>query len=328
MTSAKDADFLRDRMLSANLPTRYRVFVDAKNRLAVVTDARSGDELNALIAEMSRTMEAQFGRPEVGIGRTCESLNEICLSYNEALIALKNHFIYSELSGAPGARSVAAITPDGRNRLKSAVLAGGEDEAKAILREIYHSLYERHADFDLLVLNALELISLLIGILGQENADAGAILNGEMGILDQMERFQSVWAFCDWTIELYQEGIQRLSAVKSSLGSVSQRVVEYVKAHLGDSSLSINQIAEKLFLNYGYICVSFKKDTGLTVNEYILRERMEKARRLFEQGAVNIACVAREVGYEDANYFSKCFRKHEGISPSEFVHASKGRAAR
>ena len=42
--------------------------------------------------------------------------------------------------------------------------------------------------------------------------------------------------------------------------------------------------------------------------------------------AVNLAAVAREVGFEDPNYFSKCFRQSEGITPSEFIQ-SAGRAA-
>ena len=320
---AQDADRLRDLMLAANLPVNYRVFVDAKNRLAVVADARTGDEMNMLAAEMSRRMEAQFGRPEVGIGRAYEDFEQICLSYNEALIALKNHFIHSELSGASAAGTPAAISPNEKNRLKSAALSGKAEEAEAVLREIYQALNERHADFNVLVLSALELMSLMMSLLSQQNADTGAMLNNDMGLLDRMERFQSVWAFCDWTNELYREGIRRLEARKSSLGGVSQRVIEYIHAHLGDSGLSVNRIAETLFLNYGYICVSFKKDTGCTINEYISRERMAKARHMFDQGSVNIACVARDVGFEDANYFSKCFRKSAGITPSEYIHLIK-----
>ena len=323
--NAEDADRLRDLMLSACPPTRFKVFVDARNRLAMVADARSGDEMNALVADLSRRVEAQFGRPEVGVGRACTEFEQIYLSYNEACIALRNHFIYSELSGAffTGA---PAMSPDEKNRLKLAVLSGRADAAEGILREIYQALYERHAGFDVLVLSALELMSLMIGILNAQNADAGAILSGDVALLDRLERFQSVWAFCDWTCELYREGMRRLEAQKSSLSGVSQRVVEYIEAHLGDSSLSVHQIAEKLFLHYGYICVTFKKDMNQTINEYISKGRMARARLLFEKGAVNIAAVAREVGFEDPNYFSKCFRKSEGITPSEFIQ-SAGRAA-
>lgn len=319
--NAEDADHLRDLMMATNLPMRFKVFVDAKNRLVVVADARTGDEMNTLAAEMSRRMEAQLGRPEVGIGRAYEGFEQICLSYNEACIALKNHFIYSDLSGAFSTDMPATATTDAKNRLKSAALSGKAGEAEDILNEIYQALYDRQASFDVLVLTTLELMSLMISILNQQNADAGAILSGDVALLDHMERFQSVWAFRDWTSELYREGMRRLEAQKSSLSGVSQRVIDYIHAHLGDSSLSVNQIAEKLYLNYGYICVSFKKDTGHTINEYISRERMTKARLLFEQGAVNIACVARDVGFEDANYFSKCFRKSAGITPSEYIQS-------
>ncbi len=324
--SAQEAERLRETMEDANLPMRFKVFVDAKNRLAVVADARAGDEMNALAAEMSRRMEAQSGRPEVGIGRAYGAFEQVYLSYNEACIALKNHFIYSELGGASPAGAPAAISASEKNRLRSAAFSGKAEEVEAILREIYEALYERHADFDVLVLSALELMNLMMNLLSQSGADPGAILQGDMGLLDRMERFQTVWAFRDWTNELYREGIRRLEAQKSGLGGVTQRVLDYVRSHLGEGSLTIQQIADNLFLNYSYICVSFKKDTGLTVGEYILRERMLKARRLFEGGAVNVACVAREVGFEDANYFSKCFRKREGVTPSEFIGGMKNAA--
>lgn len=320
---AQEADRLRETMLEINLPMRFKVFVDSKNRLAVVTDARAGDEMNALAAEMSRRIEARAGRPEVGIGRAYKDFGQICLSYNEARIALKNHFIYSELSSTASAESVATVNQDAKNRLKSAVLSGRADEAEEIIRGIYQALYERHVDFDVLVLSALELLSLMVGILNQKNVDAGVILSGDVPLLDRVEKFQSVRAFCEWTRDLYREGMIRLEEQKRSMGDVSQRIVEYINSHLSDSTLSISQIAEKLFLNYGYICVSFKKDTGYTINEFISRERMTKARLLFEQGAINISLVARDVGFEDANYFSKCFRKSVGIPPSEYILSVK-----
>ncbi len=320
---AEDADRIRDQLLTVSLPIRFRVFVEANNRLAVVADPRTSDEMNMLAAEMSRRMEAQLGRPEVGIGRVYKDFGQICLSYNEARIALKNHFIYSELSGTGSVDSAATVTQDAKNRLKSAVLSARVEEAEEIIRGVYQTLYERHVGFDVLVLSALELMSLMVGILNQQNVDVGMILNGDVALLDRMEQFQSVWAFCDWTRELYRDGMIQLETQKSNLGDVSQRVVEYILAHLSDRTLSINQIAEKLFLNYGYICVSFKKDTGYTINEYISRERMAKARLLFEQGAVNVSCVARDVGFEDANYFSKCFRKSAGITPSEYIQSVK-----
>jgi two-component system response regulator YesN len=319
--NAGDADGLRDLLLEANLPMRFLVFVDANNRLAVVADARSGDEMNMLVAEMSRRMQARAGRPEVGMGRAYEGFEHICLSYNEARIALKNHFIYSELSCASAANSSATVTLDAKNRLKSEVLSGRPEAAQDTLNEIYNALYDRQASFDVLVLSALELTALMIGILNQQDADTDGILSGDVALIDRMEGFRSVWAFRDWTCELYNEAMRRLEAQKSSLGGVSQRVIHYIQENLGDSRLSVNRIAEKLFLNYSYICVSFKKDTGHTINEYISKERMAKARRMFEQGALNIACVARDVGYEDANYFSKCFRKSAGITPSEYIQS-------
>jgi two-component system, response regulator YesN len=83
--------------------------------------------------------------------------------------------------------------------------------------------------------------------------------------------------------------------------------------------LSIDEIAKNLFLNYSYLCFAFKKDTGLTINDYITEYRIEKAKGLFDNGNTLITNVAYNVGYSDSNYFGKCFKKRIGMSPSNYV---------
>ncbi len=55
------------------------------------------------------------------------------------------------------------------------------------------------------------------------------------------------------------------------------------------------------------------------MNEYIIQQRMEQARRLFHSGNGNISLVAHSVGFDDANYFSRVFKKQFGISPTRYL---------
>lgn len=97
---------------------------------------------------------------------------------------------------------------------------------------------------------------------------------------------------------------------------------DYVKAvsdfvKYNDSpSLSVSRIARELNLNPRYLSRLFKKEKGMTIQEYIVNAKMKKARMLLKSG-FNVSETAKAVGYEDAFSFSKMFKKYEGVSPKE-----------
>ena len=74
-----------------------------------------------------------------------------------------------------------------------------------------------------------------------------------------------------------------------------------------------------------YLCQIYKKKMNATIGEYIFQVRMDRAKRLLDEGAENITALSARCGYEDPNYFSKCFRKQFGISP--LYYAGQRRAA-
>ncbi len=96
-------------------------------------------------------------------------------------------------------------------------------------------------------------------------------------------------------------------------------VKSFVARHLADERLSVEYLSKSLFVQYSHLCHVFKRETGLTLNEYITAQRMEKARTLFDQGNQSVSDVATRVGYQDANYFGKLFKKHFGPAPSRYI---------
>lgn len=74
-----------------------------------------------------------------------------------------------------------------------------------------------------------------------------------------------------------------------------------------------------------YLSSIFKSYYGQTPMEYVTERRMEEGKRLLRQGNLRIKEVAEQLGYEDSLYFSKVFKRLEGISPKEY--SGRGRAA-
>lgn len=96
---------------------------------------------------------------------------------------------------------------------------------------------------------------------------------------------------------------------------VVEQILSYFEDHYNEK-ISLDQIAENMYLSPFYISKIFKSETGDTPISHLINIRLEKAKELLEEGG-SIQEVAAEVGYEDAFHFSKLFKKRYGIAPSK-----------
>lgn len=98
---------------------------------------------------------------------------------------------------------------------------------------------------------------------------------------------------------------------------VAEQVITYIEDHYSEK-ISLDQIAENMYLSPFYISRIFKGETGNTPIRHLINIRLEKAKGLLENGYQgSIQEVAALVGYDDAYHFSKLFKKKYGISPSQ-----------
>ena len=81
------------------------------------------------------------------------------------------------------------------------------------------------------------------------------------------------------------------------------------------TDISVAEIAEGLGLDRRYLSRIFRRDTGMTVMDYLIKVRMEEAKRLLLTG-LSVSRVAELVGYNDSFYFSKSFKRYFGTPPS------------
>ena len=98
---------------------------------------------------------------------------------------------------------------------------------------------------------------------------------------------------------------------------VVEQMLNYFEDHYSEK-ISLDQVAENMYLSPFYISKIFKSETGDTPIRHLINIRLEKAKELLEGGyGGSIQEVAAMVGYDDAYHFSKLFKKHFGISPSQ-----------
>lgn len=105
----------------------------------------------------------------------------------------------------------------------------------------------------------------------------------------------------------------------------SRNVIEQIKEIIAkrfSENLTVNDIANEVFLTSTYVCLIFKQETGETINEYLTKVRMENAKLLLKDYSFKLYDICYAVGYEYPNYFSKQFKKYTGLSPSEYREKS------
>ena len=96
-----------------------------------------------------------------------------------------------------------------------------------------------------------------------------------------------------------------------------EQILNYFEDHYNEK-VSLDRIAENMYLSPFYISKIFKSETGDTPIRHLINIRLEKAREiLLEEKDKSIQEVAACVGYDDAYHFSKLYKKHFGVSPSQ-----------
>ncbi len=96
-----------------------------------------------------------------------------------------------------------------------------------------------------------------------------------------------------------------------------QKVITIIDSDL-TADLSLHNQAEMLNVNASYLSTLFKKETGMTLTEYVTKKRIEHAAFLLVSTNLQIQTVAQNCGIYDVNYFTKTFKKQTGKTPREY----------
>ncbi len=97
------------------------------------------------------------------------------------------------------------------------------------------------------------------------------------------------------------------------------RVKRYINEHLSEK-LTLNDVASRFNITPNYLSQLFKRYNNLGFNEYVTITKIEEAKKLMAEGNMKIYEISDSLGFESSFYFSKVFKKLEGISPKDYMN--------
>lgn len=115
-----------------------------------------------------------------------------------------------------------------------------------------------------------------------------------------------------------QPSFSALPSDNASFRHSTRLVLHLISQHYQDEHVSVNQLAETVHLTAEHLTTSFKEDTGRTVKRVLTDVRIEAAQHLLLTTNLSVGEIAKQVGYGNANYFSKLFRQETGYAPNEY----------
>ncbi len=123
----------------------------------------------------------------------------------------------------------------------------------------------------------------------------------------------------EWFIDRIGQAARNVADTKTNKSnSIINKAIEYIKKNY-TKNISLEDVSMSVNVTSYYFSRLFKEEVGVNFVEYVAGLRIEKAKELLNSPDMpSMKEICLDVGYSDPNYFSRIFKKHEGLSPTEY----------
>lgn len=114
----------------------------------------------------------------------------------------------------------------------------------------------------------------------------------------------------------YTEKVEKIRLGKTPTKLLTD-IVNYVQKHLSEP-VDIAALSKAMFISRTHLAVKFKKETGMTLTEFVLKEKIEEGKRLLRYTDKPISAIAAYLGFSSQSHFANVFKKYANSSPNEY----------
>ncbi len=261
----------------------------------------------------------------VGLGKAYNGFKMIRISYMESLSALQNKMIlgnnrvidYSTFKNEFS--SIGFYSSEINEDVLIALRMHNWQKIEQKINEVFRYINTNRLSIDYTYVFCTGLISLCLSHIIESGNEIRDLYGEHFMPLARMREMESIDALQEWILDMFRTAANYCgdSGITRSRKTVDM-VKEYIGNQYGNSELCLEKIANNFHINSDYLRSLFRKEMGITITEYITNIRMQQAKRLLSPGTLKLSAISDMVGYNDAGYFSKCFKKFFGMSPSEY----------
>lgn len=187
---------------------------------------------------------------------------------------------------------------------------------KEIQLHLDRNILDKPNSLELLKRTHQQIVNLFLIYFYENNVEVSSIFSKDFSYQDCMDSFSTIDAVMK-TVDFLANALKDCQKTEETEEDYVSRAKSYVIDHY-NSELSIKEIADFVHLSPEYLTRLFKKETGVTLKDYIIECRISTAKDLLANSSLSISMIASEVGYHNFSYFAYLFKKLEQVTPREY----------
>ncbi|MGL4338047.1 MAG: response regulator [Turicibacter sp.] len=280
------------------------------------------DDLENVKQELKRDLGSDI---VMTVGNYCEGVEGVSLSYRQALHLTKPvpckkgndiRFYRDYLVTSQSKETVDINTKE----LIFSLENGLREKAYRLINEYSASLSEMDIlELETVRFMSLNIVTIFLTVLDNKNKNLSHAFETEQLFYDKLARIKTLEELNRFFINCSDQIISCLvGSTEKRSNKLIDDAIAYIDEHLCESGLCLNSIASFLHVNESYLSRTFKKEVGVSIIEYITKNRIKKSIVLLTTTDLKVYEVALEVGIEDAHYFGICFKKNTGKTIKQF----------
>lgn len=264
------------------------------------------------------------------LGRVCSQWTQIPVSYKDALSVWKGFLestdiviCYEEALHHKRDRGNESFERPRKleQDLVMHIQMGKNEKAQDDLYEILQ--YYESMDIQLSEFVSVSLVELVFDISSTLMKAGGQVyLWKDENVVEYLKKhfaYGSLWDAREVLEEYVTKCCEQFSRVNEKQGDrIVFQVKQLIEKNLGDEEFNLETASARLYFSPNYVRQIFRQITGESFQEYLIRRRMETAKELLKNPVYKIQDVALKTGYSSQRYFSSCFKKYFGCTPTEY----------
>ncbi|HYH04345.1 MAG TPA: response regulator [Bacillota bacterium] len=259
-----------------------------------------------------------------GIGHIYRELTDLAISYQEACSALQYRYLYG-LNQVFSIRDLNLDSPSyhkiffqlHQNPLFDNLKIGADSAIQQDLHHLFLEMQQAQISPELAKIVSSNLVLLAYTTLNESGYHSTDIF-GDSSVLPAISRTESINELESMLAHFFE---QLNTHIHQRRASFKQKLIHEIQQYLDENyhgEITLSQIAGQYQISPSYLSLLFTEFAGKKFVDYLTERRMKKAQELLKHTELKIYEIANAVGYNDSFYFSNCFKKLLGISPSEY----------
>ena len=287
---------------------------------------------NALLNEIKQYIGKYFDvEISIGLGSLAQGPDQLNRSYITALSALDYRFYLgtNRIISIDDIEPASGITLrfDGikEQAFHRAIKVGSCEELEQTTSDLLIEIQKSKTSFKNSQVYLMEILLSMLRVAEDYGVSADIIFGKESNLFSDLRRISGFREAKEWFFEKGRTVQSKLFMERQDTSTqIAKMAKEFAHENYVNSGLSINMVCKHLHISPAYLSTVFKKETKHTFMNYLQNIRMEKAKELLRSTDLKAFEISEKIGYSESNYFSYCFKKSEGISPSEYRSGGRG----